>query len=427
MLALDNTNCQRRRPGFQSHPVSPPARTALPTSAPSPAAPNDDTQRITLALCLAGFSCFLLLYGTQPLLPQLSEAFAISPGTASLSVTVGTGTMALLLIPLSLVADRWGRQRLMRFGLLGAALCALASAWAPDFSLLVLARGLLGACIAGVPAAAMAHLGEEVPGTARARVMGLYIAANALGGMAGRLLSAVVSDLFGSWHAGLGALGAIGLLVAIVFWRLLPPARHFEPRSLQPGLLMADIRRIYADPGLPWLFTTAFLSMGAFVGLYNYLPFRLVQPPYGFGPAAIGSIFLLYAVGSYSSAWAGRQVARHGRPRILLGMALLAALGIVATLADALWLIVGGLAVFTFGFFAVHSVASAWVGQRAGARRGLVSALYLSSYYLGGSLLGTAAGWTWSHGGWPGVIATLLACAGLVIAIAVRLRRLAGD
>ena len=72
------------------------------------------------------------------------------------------GTMALLLIPLSLVADRWGRERLMRFGLLGAALCALASAWAPDFSLLVLARGLLGACIAGVPAAAMAHLGEEV-------------------------------------------------------------------------------------------------------------------------------------------------------------------------------------------------------------------------------------------------------------------------
>ena len=72
-------------------------------------------------------------------------------------------------------------ERLMRFGLLGAALCALASAWAPGFALLVLARALLGACIAGVPAAAMAHLGEELPGNVRARVMGLYIAANALG------------------------------------------------------------------------------------------------------------------------------------------------------------------------------------------------------------------------------------------------------
>lgn len=378
-------------------------------------------------MCLAGFSCFLLLYGTQPLLPQLSAAFGISPGTASLSVSAGTGTMALLLIPLSLVADRWGREQLMLLGLLGAALCALASAWAGNFTLLVLARGLLGACIAGVPAAAMAHLGEEVPRTARARIMGLYIGSNALGGMAGRVLSAVVSDLFGSWHYGLAALGALGLLIAIAFWRLLPPARHFEPRSLQPGLLFADIRRIYADPGLPWLFTTAFLSLGAFVGVYNYLPFRLVQAPYNFGPTAIGCIFLLYAVGSYSSAWAGRQVARHGRPRMLLAMAVLAVLGILATWGDALWLIVIGLGIFTFGFFAVHSVASAWVGHRAGPRRGLVSALYLSSYYLGGSLLGTAAGWAWSHGGWPGVLAALLACAGLVIAIAWHLRRLAGD
>lgn len=394
---------------------------------PPASADRDESNRITLAICLAGFSCFVLLYGTQPLLPQLSAAFAISPGTASLSVTVGTGAMALLLIPFSLVADRWGRERLMRFGLLGAALCALASAWAPDFALLVLARGLLGACIAGVPAAAMAHLGEELPSGARARVMGLYIAANALGGMAGRLVSAVVSDLTGSWHYGLAALGAIGLVVAVAFWRLLPPARHFEPRSLQPGLLVADIRRIYADPGLPWLFATAFMSMGAFVGMYNYLPFRLVQPPYNFGPAVIGSIFLLYAVGTYSSAWAGRQTARHGRQRIMLGMALLVAAGIAVTLSGSLWLIAGGLAIFTFGFFAVHSVASAWVGQRAGPRRGLVSALYLSSYYLGGSLLGTAVGWAWSHGGWPGVIAALLACAGVVIAIVVRLRRLPAD
>lgn len=407
-------------PGFNRRPQPFPKLLVSPSHSP-------ESRRITLALCLAGFSCFLLLYGTQPLLPQLSEAFAISAATASLSVTAGTGAMALLLIPLSLVADRWGRERLMRLGLLGAAVFALLSAWAPDFSLLVLARAMLGACIAGVPAAAMAHLGEEVPASARARVMGLYIAANALGGMAGRLLSAVVSEYAGSWHYGLAALGGLGLLVAVCFWRLLPPARHFQARTLQPGPLFADIRRIYADAGLPWLFTIAFLSMGAFVGLYNYLPFRLVAPPYELGPAVIGSLFLIYSVGSYSSAWAGRQVAKHGRRRILLGMTLLAVAGIAVTLADALWLIVGGLALFTFGFFAVHSVASAWVGYRAGARRGLVSALYLSSYYLGGSVIGTAAGWAWNHGGWGGVIAALLACAACAVAIAIRLRRLAKD
>jgi YNFM family putative membrane transporter len=394
----------------------------------SPAAnPAHASARSTLALSLAGFSCFMLLYGTQPLLPQLTSAFAISPGTASLSVTAGTGLMALLLIPLSLLADRYGRERLMRLGLVGAAGCSLASAWAPDFTLLVLARAGLGLCVAGVPAAAMAYLGEELPVTERARAMGLYIGANALGGMAGRLIAASVSEWTGSWHDGLAAISLLGLLVAAVFWRLLPPAAHFEARSLQPRLLFADVRRIYADPGLPWLFSTAFLGMGTLVGLYNFLPFRLSAAPYGLGPAAIGSIFLLYAVGSYASAWAGRQVARHGRPRMLLGMALLMTTGIAVTLAAPLWAIVGGLALYTFGFFAVHTVASAWVGQRAGTRRGLVSALYLSSYYLGGSVIGTASGWAWTEAGWPGVIAALLACATAVIGIGVRLRRLAAD
>ena len=387
--------------------------------------PQPDTSvRSTLAVSLAGFSCFLLLYGTQPLLPQLTTSFAISPGTASLSVTAGTGLMALLLIPLSLVADRYGRERLMRYGLVGAALFSLLSAWAPDFFLLVLARAALGACIAGVPAAAMAYLGEELPVAQRARAMGLYIGANALGGMAGRLLAGACSDWAGSWHYGLSAVSVLGLLVAVLFWRLLPAARHFTPHSLQPGLLFSDVRRIYADAGLPWLFCVAFLGMGTLVGLYNYLPFRLSQAPYALGPAAIGSVFLLYTVGSYASAWAGRQIARHSRQRIMGVMAVLFTVGIAVTLASPLWLVIAGLAVFTFGFFAVHSVASAWVGHRAGPRRGLVSALYLSSYYLGGSVIGTASGWAWSHAGWPGVTGAMLVCAACVILIALRLRRL---
>ena len=123
--------------------------------------------RANLALALAGFSSFALLYGTQPVLPQLAQDFAISPAQASLSVTTGTAAMAFLLIPLSLIADRYGRERLMRIGLTGAALFAFASALAPNFALLLLFRAALGVCIAGVPAAAMAYLGEEIDASQR--------------------------------------------------------------------------------------------------------------------------------------------------------------------------------------------------------------------------------------------------------------------
>lgn len=401
------------------------ASTSPPDAGNGLQAGTPEFRRANLALAAGGFTCFALLYGTQPVLPQLTREFTISPASASFSVAAGTLSMALLLIPLSLIADRYGRERLMRLGLAGAALFACASAFMPDFHLLVLCRALLGICIAGVPAAAMAYLGEEIAPNAQGRAMGLYIAANALGGMSGRFLAALVTGWW-DWRHGLGALGLLGLAAALVFWRLLPPARHFKPRSLEPRLLLADVGRIYADPGLPWLFLVGFLIMGSFVGIYNYLGFRLSLPPYDLGPAAIGAIFLLYAVGSASSALAGQLADRLGRRRIVLLMGLTMGAGIAITLATALPLIILGLAVFTFGYFAVHAVASGWVGRRAGPRRGLVSALYLSSYYLGGSLIGSATGWPWIHGGWPGVVAALLSCVAALLAIAWFLGRL-GD
>ena len=82
--------------------------------------------RANLALAIGGFTCFALLYGTQPVLPQLTRDFAVSPASASLSVAAGTATMAVLLIPLSLIGDRYGREKLMRVGLTAAALFAFA-------------------------------------------------------------------------------------------------------------------------------------------------------------------------------------------------------------------------------------------------------------------------------------------------------------
>lgn len=377
-------------------------------------------RRANWAVILGGFACFTLLYGTQPLLPQFTEAFGISPTMASLTVSAGTLTLSFLLIPLSMLSDKFGRAPLMKVALLGATFFAWASAFAPNFEWLIFTRAGVGACIAALPAAAMAYLGEEITPTARGRVMGMYIAGNALGGMFGRFLSALVTQ-YSSWHVGLAALALTGVICTMLFWRLLPPARHFKTRSLAPSALWADVRRIYADPGLPCLFCTAFLIMGAFVSMYNYLGFRLSEAPYNLGPAAIGCVFLLYAVGSASSALAGTLADHFGRGNIMLSMIGTMAMGALITLNGHLAIIIFGLALFTFGYFATHSIASGWVGFRAGDRRGLVSALYLSSYYLGSSFLGSTSGPLWTHYQWPGMVIGLMVCVGLVFLIGLYL------
>jgi YNFM family putative membrane transporter len=231
---------------------------------------------------------------------------------------------------------------------------------------------------------------------------------------------------FGSWRIALGVLGIVGVCAALAFWRGLPASRHFSARPATPRRILSDVAAIYRDRGLPWLFLTAFLIMGAFVGLYNYLGFRLQAEPFGLGQSAIGAVFLLYLVGTFASAWSGQLADRIGRHNVLWVMTLVMAAGLALTVSDRLVVVIAGVAVFTFGYFATHTAASAWVGKRAQERRALAAALYLCSYYFGSSVLGTAGGFAWSAGQWAGTVALLLGCTALAFFVALWLRRLAG-
>lgn len=379
-------------------------------------------RRANQAMFWGGFATFAMLYGTQPMLPLLSNTFGVAPATASLAVTAGTGALALMLIPASVLSDRFGRERLMKFSLAAAAVIALLSAMVSDFTQLLVLRALLGAVLAGLPAAAMAYLGEEMEPKSLGRAMGLYIGGNALGGMSGRVLAALITDL-SSWRVALAVLGILGCLAAVAFWRMLPASRHFRRRAVGVRALLKDVAAIARDPGLPWLFVTAFVLMGAFVGLYNYLAFRLGEAPFFLGQTAVGAFFLLYLVGSWSSAWAGRLADRIGRRNVLWIMVVVTAVGLAITVSDRLILVVAGVALFTFGYFAAHATASGWVGRRAQERRALAAALYLCSYYLGGSLIGSLAGIAWGFERWHGVVGVLAVCVAIAFAVALYLRR----
>ena len=381
-------------------------------------------RRANLAMFVGGFATFAMLYGTQPILPLLSEAFDISPASASLSVSAGTAALALLLIPASILSDRIGRMRVMKTSLTLAAIVALASPFVTDFNQLLVLRALLGAALAGLPAAAMAYLGEEIAPQAQGRAMGLYIAGNALGGMSGRFISALVAQ-WSSWRIALGVLGVLGVIAAFLFWRSLPASRHFSPRAARPARILSDVRALFSDEAMPWLFLTAFLLMGAFIGLYNYLGFRLMEAPFGLSQSAIGAIFGLYLLGTWASAWSGQLADRHGRRNILWIMVSVMASGLLATLSPALPIIIAGVAVYTFGFFAAHSVASGWVARRANERRALAAALYLSSYYLGASVIGTLAGPAWTLHAWGGVALVVGTCLAATLLLAgFHLRRI---
>lgn len=373
-----------------------------------------------MALLLAGFATFASLYDVQPLLPAFARQYGVDPATASLVLSASTIALALALFVAGSVSETRGRKMPIVVSLAVSSVITFLCAAAPNFPALLVLRFFEGVAISGVPAIAMAYISEEVAPGALGLAMGLYVAGTALGGMSGRLLVGFVADAFG-WRDGLVAIGALGVVCAAAVALLLPASRNFTPNPQSPGEHVRAYTGHFSDPGLPWLYVTSFLIMGAFVTLYNYVGFRLGAAPFDLNQSAIGAIFGVYLVGSVASAVMGRLADRYGRRNVLWISEGIFLAGTLITLSDRLWVIVGGIALLTFGFFGAHSIASSWVGRRAIRDRAHATALYLVAYYLGSSIIAWLGGFVYGAAGWSGTVAAIaavLACA-LFVAVAM--------
>nr|WP_240350255.1 MFS transporter [Pectobacterium brasiliense] len=378
--------------------------------------------RVTLALFSAGLATFALLYCVQPLLPVLSQDFGISPATSSLSLSVSTVMLAFGLLFTGPLSDTIGRKNVMVVSLMLAAICTVICAFMTSWNGVLVMRAMMGLSLSGVAAVAMSYLSEEIHPSVLAFSMGLYISGNSIGGMSGRLVSGVLTDYF-PWRVAIGTIGVLALIAAITFWRILPDSRHFRPGSLRPKTLLLNSKLHWRDAGLPLLFLEGFLLMGAFVTLFNYIGYRLLAPPYLLSQAVVGLLSVVYLTGSYSSPKAGALTARYGRGPVLSIAILLMLAGLGMTALSPLFAIFGGMMLFTAGFFAAHSVASSWIGQRARRAKGQASSMYLFSYYLGSSLAGTLGGFFWHSFGWMGITAFLSALLLLALVVSLILKQ----
>lgn len=361
-------------------------------------------RRASLAFFMSGFSTFALLYCVQPLMPVFAEHFGVSPAASSLSLSLSTGFLALAIFLAAAVSERFGRKSLMFVSLLGASICTIACAAAPDWHLLLLIRALEGLLLGGVPAVAMAYLSEEIDPKGLGASMGLYIAGNAFGGMAGRVVTGILAEYL-SWRLALAGIGLMGIAAAIGFFLLLPPSRNFVQRRSDARYHVQAWAGHLGSPAMALLFCIGFLLMGSFVTVYNYAGFRLVAPPYALSQTELGLIFTVYLFGIAASWAAGLLGDRFGHFLVMPVGVAIALAGVAMTLATPLPVIILGIVLLTSGFFMAHSVASALVGKLARGTKGHASSLYLLAYYLGSSVAGSIGGHFWSAGGWSAVAA----------------------
>jgi MFS transporter, YNFM family, putative membrane transport protein len=361
-----------------------------------------------LPVVLAGFTAFLSLYATQPLLPLFQSVFGAGHFAVSLTVTATTTAVALAAPFVGRLADAWGKPRVIVAAAFTLSAATILASTAATLNQVIGWRFVQGLVTPGVFAVAVAYIHDRWDPSRAGRATAAYVTGTVIGGFVGRATSGIMASRFG-WRASFAAVGGMSLACAIVLSTgLRGDGTHStvsrderRARSLTSHLTSRELASAYAA-GFCVLFTQ--------VAMFTYVTFHLADEPFGLSTAALGWLFAVYLAGAVITPISGRWIDVHGHRTALVAAIAIGVTGSLLTLAGSLWLVVAGLALVSSGVFVAQAAASSYVGAAATHDRGLAVGLYAMFYYAGGSVGGALPAVFWASGGWP-------ACVALVVGI----------
>jgi YNFM family putative membrane transporter len=374
-----------------------------------------------IAVATAGFCAFLNLYSPQALLPALAREFGAGAAEISTIMTASALAIALTAPFTGAIADVLGRKRVITAAMLAVVVPMAGAALAPDVEALIAWRFVQGLLLPPIFAVTVAYIGDEWPPAEVAGVTGVYIAGSSLGGFCGRFLPGLLADLIG-WRGAFLALAGLSLLGAITLALLLPREKGF----VRSEGLAASARQMLQHLRNPQLVATYAIGFGVlfnFIAVFTYVSFHLAAPPYDFSSTLLGAIFVTYLAGTAIVPATGWMMARLGRRRFTLAVLAAWACGALLMLAPPLAAILAGLTLCAVCGMLCQTIATGYVTASAREGRSSAVGLYVTAFYVGGSMGAFLPGLAWEEAGWVGAVAmvlVMLAVMAVVAALAYR-------
>lgn len=377
--------------------------------------------RIIFGLGIASLLIFAAMYSIQPLLPILTKQFNISVSTASLAMSINTIGLIVGLVILGFYSDRLGRSIFVKVSILFTALLFIPIFLTDSFAVILVFRFIQGFAMAGVLAAALAYINEEIHDKAVSFATALYISFNGTGGMLGRFVTGYLAERW-SWELSLQLLTILGVAIFISLLFLLPKSIYFEPsvETIQKDLKGFGYH--LKDPSLLIVFGLGIVLQLSFTGMWTFLPFHLTASPFSLSLDEVSYIYFAYAFGIIGAPIAGSIAAKHGMNTVRLTAVILLAIGCLLTISMNLPLLIIGYCIMCLGFFSAHSLTAASVSKQATHHKGSASSLYLVSYYVGMAAGSTLVTPLWQYAGWTG-LALFSAAVPVMYVLMLRLRR----
>ncbi len=371
----------------------------------------------TFPVVLAGFTAFLDLYATQPLLPMLARLFHATHAGVSLTITAPTIAVAMAAPAAGRLGDRLGRKRVIVGSAAVLTLATALAATAGDLRTLVVWRFVQGLATPGIFAGIIAYVHDEWDPAKTAAATSAYVSGTVVGGFSGRAIVGLVAASAG-WPFAFLVLAGANLLATAAIWTFLPPDRPVS--AVRVGRPWAALGPHLRNPRLQATYAVGFLVLFSQIAVFTYVTFLLADPPFNLSTAALGWIFAVYLVGAVITPLAGRWIDVRGH-RAGIGVAMaFGGAGVLMTLASTTGIVVAGLGLVATGVFVAQATASSYVGAVTASDRGLAVGLYSTFYYLGGSLGGTVPALLWAAGGWPACVALVIGVQATTAAIGFR-------
>lgn len=352
------------------------------------------------------------IYYNQPLLLEMAHSLHADHsqmGTVAVATQIGYSIGILAFVPLGDVIERRG---LMVRLFAGVAVSALLAALAPNLATLLAASIAIGltAAVTHVVVPIAPELAEDEE---RGRAVGTVMTGLLLGVLLARSVSGWIAYFFGWRTVFIFAAASNAAFVPLLLRKLpkLPPHKPL-PYSQALRSLWTLIR---TQPLLRESAVLGGLAFAAFSAFWTTLVFLLGSKHYHLGAGTAGSFGVLGATGALIAPIAGRVADRHGsRAVVTLGLSLLS-LGFCI-----LWLLgyhilglVLGVIVLDLGAQANQIANQTRIfGLEPGAR-GRINTIYMTVYFLGGSLGSLFSTMAWARWGWGGVCALGLGLLGL--------------
>lgn len=377
----------------------------------------------TFVIGVTAFLTVVDLFAAQAILPSLAAHYGVTPSAMGVAVNATTLGMAASGLGVALFSARINRRAGIMWSLFLLAIPTVLLAHAPDLTSFSLLRAAQGVLMAAAFTLTLAHLGERCSQRAAAGAFAAYITGNVASNLLGRLVAAGLVDNFGL-AANFYVFAALNAAGGVLVFFTIRNAQHKGVPMMAPAPLAAFATHL-ANPALRTAFAIGFLILFAFIGVFTYVNFVLVQPPFAIAMMSLGLVYLVFAPSILTTPLAGRMVQAFG-PRIAIWFGLATAmLSLPLLLGENFTLVLAGMALAAVGTFFAQAVATGFVNLAATTDKGAASGLYLASYFLGGLVGSAVLGQLFDRFGWEATVAgvgvaLLLACA---LAVHLQIKR----